>query len=261
MHYALGNKYPIETVGHIKQASDYFTKYLGSLEPANRVIVASNLEKRANELNVNLNENWITNYSRITKIGAQISTSFDMNLDMRRDALTKTGSLVKIAGDEIDFNDVLDKIAELKDEGASGELLVETIEEFDKMAGLQFKYDREVLDPVMTVYGNVSNPEFDSVKVASGISDYDVKKASNMSGVLTKIAEVFGEDVSDSFSKYPLNTFLSTSAPESDIMADIILNKEAFLTESDNKSLTNSSKPVSKKATVKKNNTTLTVSK
>ena len=221
MHYAIGNKYPIETKEQVKIAEDYFTKYLTRIDPADRVAVASRLEKRASELSVELDSDWIINYSRMTKIGKLISPTFEWNLEMRKEASSDS---INIDGIEISSENALQKIAKLKGEGANGDLLVEVISEFDKAAGLVDKYDNSIVDPILTVYGNLANPRFDAVKVAEGVTDYDLTRASNNEEVLTKIAEVFGDDMSSRFSDTPMTTLLSVDGPELDLFTSIISN-------------------------------------
>lgn len=219
MHYALGKKYPIETKEQVKIAEDYFTKYLTRFDPADRVIAASNIEKRANQVGAGISEGWITNYSRMTKISAQISPTFEHNINLRKEACDET---VEIQGRSVSAYDALDKIAQLRAEGAKGELLIQALEEFDKVACLENDYDSTIVDPVMTVYGNLSNPEFDTVKLAEGITDYSAKRASCDEEVLTKIASTFGNEVAESFKNYPMNTLLSTTGPELDILSSMI---------------------------------------
>jgi hypothetical protein len=222
MHYALNNNYPIETAEQVKTASDYFTKYLTRLDPADRVIVSSRLEKRASELSVSLDQDWIINYSRMTKESAQISPTFEWNLGIRKEAALKNNSLIKTAGKKVNAAEMLDKIAQLKNEGANGQLLVQAIDEFDKLAGLQYQYDSKFPDPIMTVYGNYANPKFDAVKIAGDLTDYDITDASRDEKVLTKIASTFGDHVANQFKSTPLTVVLSTTGPESDLLTEII---------------------------------------
>ena len=219
MHYALNNKYPIETSEQVKIAEEFFTKNLTKFDPADRVLAASNIEKRASELTVPVSKGWITNYSRMTKISAQISPSFEWNMKLRKEAASEE---VNISGKMIKTASVIDNIVNLRNEGASGELIIAAIDELDKTAGLINDYDRIIVDPVMTVYGNLADPEFDRVKIASGITDYDAKSASRDEETLTKIASSFGSDVADSFKSAPMATILSTSGPELDILTGII---------------------------------------
>ena len=219
MHYALNNRYPIETSEQVKIAEDYFTKHLTDFDPADRVLAASNIEKRASELTVPVNQGWITNYSRMTKTSAQISPSFEYNIMLRKEAAADT---VNVQGKMVKTAAMLYNIVSLKNDGAAGELIVEALDEFDKTAGLINDYDRIVLDPIMTVYGNMADPEFDRVKVAADLTDYEVKAAAKDEEVLTKIASTFGADVAHSFKTTPMTTTLATSGPELTILSGIV---------------------------------------
>ena len=211
MNYALRGLYPIETKEQVKTAEDYFTKYLTNFSPVDRVVAATNLEKRASLVGVALKEDWVTNYSRMTKEASPVSPTFEANLMMRKEAC-----------DNKELTPALDKIAQLKNEGASGKLLVAAIDEFDKTAGLYSNYDSSIMDSVFTVYGCLHNPEFDSVKLAEGITDYSAKRASNNEDTLVKIASQLGDGFSDSFKNAPMTTILSSEAPELSILSSII---------------------------------------
>ena len=223
MHYAIGNKYPIETPEQVKIAEDYFTKYFTRLEPADRVIVATNLEKRAEELGMETEEDWIINYSRMTKEARQVSPTFEANLVMRKEALQeKADDLITIDGKQVRAGDALMKIAEMKVAGAHGDVLVQTIEEFDKTAGIEYAYDNKIVDPVMTVYGNLANPKFDAVKIAGDLTDYDIKRKANDPEVLEKIAEQFGKEAAQRFHQIPLTATLEYRDPELSVLTNIL---------------------------------------
>ena len=66
MHYAIPakKKYPIETADQVKTAAAYFDKYLESFHPAERATIASAMEKRASDLGVFINNDWL--HERLT---------------------------------------------------------------------------------------------------------------------------------------------------------------------------------------------------
>ncbi len=224
MHYALNNKYPIETQEQVKLAEEYFSKYLNRLEPAHRVVVASNIEKRAEELGMDTtNKDWVVNYSRMAKEARQISPTFEVNLVMRKEAMQdKADTVIKIDGKQVRAGDALMKIAEMKVAGAHGDVLVQTIEEFDKVAGLEFAYDDAIVDPVLTVYGNLANAKFDAVKIAGDLTDYDIKSKANNEDILTKIAEQFGNEAAQRFHETPLTATLEYRDPELGVLTKIL---------------------------------------
>ena len=84
------------------------------------------------------------------------------------------------------------------------------------------QYDSQYPDPIMTVYGNFANPKFDAVKVAEGLTDYDVVAASRNEEVLTKIASTFNDDLAIQFKSTPITTFLGQTGPEADLLTDIV---------------------------------------
>ena len=81
MNYALrGERYPIETEEQIKVASDYFTNNLPRFSPSDRVEVATNMKKRAEELGIDLDVPWVSNYSRMMNKQADYSPDFEYTI-------------------------------------------------------------------------------------------------------------------------------------------------------------------------------------
>lgn len=213
MHYALKGKYPIETEDHIKTAVNYFDKFLTRLSPMERAAVATNIEKQAETLGVDVSRDWITNYSRMLKKEAAISPDFERNIQLRKDACLKDGIKVTVSGKEVDAVHLLEKVATLTD-GVHGIAIVKALEAFDKLANLEFRYDDDIVDPVLTVFGSLRSPEYDAEKIAFNKTDYDLVKMSRKKEVLDKIAGVFTKEVADNFQKEPIKTFKEMTAPE-----------------------------------------------
>ncbi len=222
MHYALDNKFPIETKEQVKIASDYFSSNLTKLHPTHRTVVAANIEKRAAQLGVAQEKSWITNYARMTKESAQISPSFEANLTSRIDALGNAGKLVKVAGEQVDASAMIRKIAELKDAGANGRALVSAISDLDKLAGIEVQYDTLHPDPIMTVFGDLNDAEFDRVKVAGQYSNYDIIRMACDDEVMAKVATALGEDTANKFKSNPFQCLNETRGPEGDLLLQTI---------------------------------------
>lgn len=214
MHYALGKEYPIETEAQVKTAMQFFDKYLTRFEPSDRVKVACNIDSRVNDLKMVVDSSWVTNYSRMSKVAAGISPDFEANLYTRKMASERSSLTVDVDGVTLSASDLLDKIAQLKNDGASPAVLIDTIDEFDKVANLVHHYDSLIVDPVMTVFGSLNTPEYDSTKIAAEFTDYDIIRLSRDSEVVSRVQHGFGEKVASDFKARPLNTVLSIGSLE-----------------------------------------------
>jgi len=208
MHFALHDKYPIETKEHVKTAMDYFSKYMSRFNHNDRVEFSCNIEKRANELNIPINKDWINNYTRILNKNAALSPDFKNNINKRKTICKSSGKHIKTASGKIDACEILDKIAEIGNK-VPPIALIKTIEEFDKKAGLQYEYDKTILDPVMTVCGSLINSEYDAVKIAGDITDYKIFKLSKNSEAIQKLASAFGDKFINEFKNNPIETIIN----------------------------------------------------
>ena len=221
MHFALRNEFPIENEGHIKTAMAYFDKYLKRFSALDRAVVAANIEKRANALNINIDSDWVTNYSRMFKDGAEISPDFNRNMGLRKDACVKGEIKIMVDNKSVNASDMLDKISALKGE-APGKAIVTALVEFDKLANLEHHYDADVIDPVLTVYGSLRNAEYDAVKVAADITNYQAVKLSRDQDAMNKVAKKFGEEFVQEFRAKPIEKLGTLTPPELSLFTEAI---------------------------------------
>lgn len=222
MHYAIRNEYPIETEEHVKTAMDYFDKFLTRFPPLERAVIAGNLEKRASALSMNIDSDWVTNYSRMFNKEASISPDFDRNIQLRKDACLKGKITVMIGGQKIDACTLLEKVATLPNEEVPGVAIVKALEAFDKQANLQARYDADIIDPVLTVYGSLINPEFDSVKIACNISNYQAIRISRDQKMMEKVATKFPADFVDEYRKNPIEKLESLNPAEQSLFEETV---------------------------------------
>lgn len=221
MHYALNDKYPIETIEQIKTASKYFNTHLERFSPAERVKIAESMEKRAEDLGVDIKSDWIHNYSRMTKTGSDYSPDFEYSMGIRRNICHAHNVEVKLGDKMVKVAELFDKMVGNK-ENVAPLKMVASISELDKLANLEYHYDNEISDPVFTVFGCVNNPQFDTVKLAGGISERDVKKASKDKEFISKIADIFGKNFADEFQRSPVDIFQSMPNPEKQVILEKI---------------------------------------
>jgi len=217
MHYALKNRYPVETERQVKTACDYFSHNLNRFAPNDRVTAACNIEKRASELKVPISNAWVTNYSRVMKNGASYSPDFSLSMNMRKEACATHHVRVWVGGQEFEGAEIVDRLIKHASEISPIETL-KAIEEFDKLANLEYHYDTLVPDPYMTVYGSHRNAEWDAVKVAGDKTDYDVVRASRQPETMEKVASVFGKGFAAGFAKEPVKTTEGMKDAEKEIL-------------------------------------------
>jgi len=208
MRYAIDGKYPIETKDQLTKTASYFDKYLIRFHPTDRVKIAATIEKRASELNVCLDNPWIKNYSRAINDNPSISPDFRRNLEMRKQACN--GAKLPNGMDASDF---IGKILELE-KTAAPKTVVDTIFSFDKAANIEYQWDKSILDPIMTVFGSMNNPEYDAVKIAGEVTNYNLKRIAANDKEVVKIAGVMGKDFKSSFVKDPVGAVLALGEME-----------------------------------------------
>lgn len=219
MHYALKNRYPIETDRQVKTACAYFKKNLSRFSPNDRVEAACNIEKRAADLSVPLSEDWVTNYSRPLKSGSSMSPDFNRSMDMRKQACDTHKVMVTVGGRKVEGSGVLAALTKQANDLHPIEVL-RAVQEFDKLANLEHHYDSLVPDPFMTVFGGYLNAEYDAVKVAGDKSNYDIVRASRDKASLEKIAKYLGKKFATAFAADPLGTVEGLGVIEKTALAE-----------------------------------------
>ncbi|HUV85265.1 MAG TPA: hypothetical protein VMV86_06100 [Methanosarcinales archaeon] len=220
MHYALPEKekYPIETEEQVKLANDYFGKYIEKFHPIERASIASNIEKRAEAMNVNLDSGWVSNYARRTSY----SPDFDIHMSMRKKACADKS--IKISENKmVKAADLLQKLADNKDAHKPKDMIY-ALAQFDKLAGLESRYDKDMRDPIFTVFGSSNNPGFDIEKLSGGINEKQLKIAASNEAFIQKLASTFGNDFSRDFKNSPMDIFKSMPDPEKQMIAGFVKN-------------------------------------
>lgn len=202
MHYALGLKYPIENPEQVKLAADYFAKYAERFEPRDRIVFAANLEKRADELKIVIDNQIISNYAKVANLKANISDYFHKGIEFRKVACRRIP--VKVAG--VDGVEMLNKIASLATDH-HGLVVLHALFEFDKEANLQAGYDKEIPDPVLTVFG--FNPSEERISEHVKVSSLDLRKVACKKVKMEKLASMFGEKFSKEYKNNPVKAFQS----------------------------------------------------
>lgn len=206
------SKYPLDSYDQVKTADAWFGQYANHLTPSQRREFAMNFMKRASELDIRTNNEDLRRYGTSTLASeAEIKAAFDarrLEVAHNSDALALLGQVEKVARTRI-WREA-DTVVEL-----SPEQICDVIEEFDKVAGINYHYD-SVPDPFYTVFG------FD--KAAAGKKDNDDPAWSDQiandyvtSEDLHRLAQIgafsvkttFGADFQEEFLKDPVGMYQS----------------------------------------------------
>lgn len=190
--FALGSKYPLDTYHNVKQAAAYFDEYGMRFSPEDRREYCHNLVKRASELSIPVSET-IRNYGADTKASPE---HLKVAMDARRTVITDPGALATL--DKLDRHILSTKTAE------ELSVAVEALAEFDKVASIDYLYDRDVPDPYASVYAE---------KVASWsfVAGNDVLTEDGLKYVAKAkflvLKNTYGEDFAVEFKKDPKSIF------------------------------------------------------
>jgi len=162
------------------------------------------------------------NYSRIEK-SAALSPNFKNAMKLRKEACVrykiKLASINSIdeAPDPLVLVDEIVKISEDMDAKA----IFSTVREFDKRAGIEYLYDQQIMDPYLTVFGNLSNPEYDSVKLAGDATQYDLIRASRDREKLAAVKDKLGDKFASEFNNNPIMSIEKLNSPEKTVLSVI----------------------------------------
>jgi len=215
-HYALPScsRYPLDSYEQVKTAAAYFEEYRGSFAPVHRREYCVNLVKRAGALGIPVSAD-------VRKYGSEgVAPAVELSAALEaRERLTTDEMYLAALG-------AVKTASVLVQEGAlDPESLCCLIEEYDKLAGLSELYDRALVDPYYSVYGE---------KTAAQTSMADTPKGSVLlsNEFLTSeqlhayakrgfraVASVWGEDFAREFQKDPVSIFNSLPAPQKKVVA------------------------------------------
>jgi len=213
-------KYPVNTAEQVKTAEDYFSQHITAFSPAERMLIAARLDKQASELGVLVDSEWVKTYARPLKKEAACSPDTKSNVTKKKGDAKRLGKeVVKIAGIDRKYSDMIDKIANDKSGMFSK---VQALIELDKVAGLDLTYDRAggTMDPVRVFSGSYFNPEYDAVKVAGDLTDYDLRRMA--AGPLEKVAGIMGDEFSENFAKDPCQAVYSLGVGDKEMFLNLV---------------------------------------
>ncbi len=208
-HYALQTEdgklmYPIDSPENVKRAATYFSENLVQIPPAYRAQMAVKIATRAAQVEASLRPEDIENLEQYAS--DHYGNILKVAMAERRDALQNDPSAVNL----------LDQLMEKRASMTAYSFAV-ALENFDKMTGLDAKWDSHIIDPYQSAMGGV---KFASAVEINGQSiDEDQLKAVAEGDQLT---EKFGSDFATEFASDPVTIFKSLPTPEKTLIASFV---------------------------------------
>jgi hypothetical protein len=190
--HALGDKYPLDSYTEVKLASAYFEQYGNRFSPEQRHEFCQNLSKRADELNIKVSYD-------VKKYGSSKYApdhEIKIAMDSRRAVLS-----------DAKFATVLTELENCRP-ALDPEAFCATLEEFDKVAGINFFYDGDVIDPYYSTFGFDKTAEEYSYNDGN---DYITGEQLEVFGKVRhkQLVTSFGEEFAEEFRKDPVQIFKS----------------------------------------------------
>ncbi|NDC22528.1 MAG: hypothetical protein EBZ49_00135 [Proteobacteria bacterium] len=197
-------QYAFPTQAHVKLANMYFDKYAEAMPLEVRHGYASNLQKRAGELGINLKG----------KISKYAANAYGAHVNAH---LSSRKSLLEVADPK--YAAALEKLGHMKDSLSPSEF-AKLLHGFDKRAGLDKYYGGYLLNPYEATFANQHNPsyEYKSASYNSLSADMIGKISSEK---YAKIKEYFGSSVADALKKEGAPVFESLPNDAKEIIAGI----------------------------------------
>lgn len=208
-HYAIGDRYPLDSYEQVKAASAYFDEFGKRMNPADRREYCTNLVKRASALGISISD-------EARKYGSESfapEEEIKVALDARRTLL-----------DDKKLVTALDKLASVRGQ-MDPEFFCMTLSEFDKTAGLDFLYDRDVPDPFFSTYGFEKEATFSEVIGNIRVTEADLEYLAMKRLPLVK--GTFSEDLAEKFRKNPVSTFKALPLAQRRVLANMAREQHA----------------------------------
>jgi len=198
-------KYPLDSYAQIKAASAYFDTYVRHMVPAARHEFAVHLVKRADAASIPVSDLARKYGSEDFAPEVEIKVAFDarrVEVAHNAEALHLLGEVEKVARYRMWKEAHAQNVA-----AYTAAEVVELLSEFDKVAGLDYHYDRSIPDPYYSVYGFEKAAEFSEVIGNETVTEADLRRLSRVGAHSVKTT--FGEDFQEEFLRDPVGIFKS----------------------------------------------------
>jgi hypothetical protein len=189
-------KYPLDSYVDVQRASEYFDKYASAMAPATRREFCTNLVPRADELGIKVS-------SDARRYGA---TTYAPQEELKVAYRTRRHLCGDLEGLSGVLDELFDKVAEVEPE-----LFAATLVEFDKVAGIDSLYDRQIPDPYFSTFGEqekhaTAKDDWSETIGNDYITESDLKRLARMG---PRAFGNFKKDFIEEFRKDPVGIFSS----------------------------------------------------
>lgn len=185
-------RYPLDSYEQVKTASAYFDEWGTQMAPVQRREFCENLCKRASQLGI-----------KVSSTAARYGGDGYATQPELREAMALRMSLLKEASQQ----DVLRELFDVREQ-VDPLLFASGLETFDKEAGLDAYYDKNLMDPYFSTFGFAKTAEARGFDVGSEhlssaeLHDFAKTKAASL-------RSLFSQDVVDEFRRDPEAVFSS----------------------------------------------------
>lgn len=184
-------KYPLDSYEQVKEASTYFDIYWKGFTPAERHEFCTNMVKRAEALDLPVSDQALRYGSETYAPEEELKVAYEM----RYQTVKQHPEAVKL------LQGLFEKRAEIEPA-----LFAETLGEFDKVASIDFEWDRSIPDPFYSTFGTEKTSNAWSFILGNEmVTEANLRKLSLGCG--KDLKHRFNAEFVERFRKNPVGTF------------------------------------------------------
>ena len=185
--HCLGDKYPIDSLGQVEQAVDWFEKHAEALHPGDRREYCINLKARADEMGIQVTRDIGKYASESFAPRGELEVAVQTRRQYWRDGEAEAGLLDGLMA---------------KHASAGPEVFCEALKQFDEATGLDHMWDKGIYDPWYSTYGMQKTAEWSFSSHGDRITAPQLKEIG-----FQAMSRKFGEDMAAGFAKNPTQIF------------------------------------------------------
>jgi len=208
--YALpgSERYPLDSYTDVQKAAVYFEKWANVFSPEHRREFCVNLLARANELSIPVSSDvekyGSANYASTAEILAA--------LDGRKNIIQNEEHIA-----------VLHKLAE-EQPRIRAEVFAEMLSQFDKVAGIDHLYDKDIPDPYYSTFGKTAEEDGAHLEGNDFVTDKQLNELAKRE--CKEMKQLFGEEFVKEFRKDPTSIFNSMPVDQKKVISRLATDSE-----------------------------------